>query len=87
MGRFGPTTRRSSRSTRASAISIPRIEYFLWVRDTTAGASKYARKLLADVQALHQRPETLELRPARLANCAVELLDEVASSKITDEDR
>jgi iron uptake system component EfeO len=63
-----------------------RIEHSLWVLDTTDGASKYARKLLADVQTLKTRADTLELQPAQLANGAVELLNEVASSKITGEE-
>jgi iron uptake system EfeUOB component EfeO/EfeM len=42
------------------------------VLDTTDGASKYARKLLADVQTLKTRADTLELQPAQLANGAVD---------------
>jgi len=62
-----------------------RIEHSLWVRGTTA-AAPYARKLLADVIALQERAEDLEVQPAQLANGAVELLNEVASSKITGEE-
>ena len=63
-----------------------RIEHTLWVRGTTEGAAAYAHKLLADVITLERRAETLEVQPAQLANGAVELLNEVASSKITGEE-
>jgi iron uptake system component EfeO len=63
-----------------------RIEHSLWVRRTTDGAAPYARTLLADVIALRERAEGLEVQPAQLANGAVELLNEVASSKITGEE-
>jgi iron uptake system component EfeO len=63
-----------------------RIEQILWVKQTTAGTKPYARKLLADVQQLARRVRTLELQPAQLANGAVELLNEVAGSKITGEE-
>jgi iron uptake system component EfeO len=63
-----------------------RIEQILWVRNTTAGASPYARQLLADVTTLDKRVRTLTFQPAQLANGAVELLDEVAGSKITGEE-
>jgi len=63
-----------------------RLEQILWQRGTTVGADRYARKLLADVTALNGRVRTLDLQPAQLANGAVELLNEVASSKITGEE-
>jgi iron uptake system component EfeO len=63
-----------------------RLEQILWQRGTTAGAERDARKLLADVTALNRRVRTLDLQPAQLANGAVELLNEVARSKITGEE-
>ncbi|HVV58663.1 MAG TPA: iron uptake system protein EfeO [Gaiellaceae bacterium] len=63
-----------------------RIEQILWVKKTTAGTEPYAKKLLADVTRLDKRVRTLELQPAQLANGAVELLNEVAGSKITGEE-
>jgi iron uptake system component EfeO len=63
-----------------------RIEQILWQRNTTAGAKPYATKLLADVTTLDHRVRTLDFQPAQLANGAVELLNEVANSKITGEE-
>ncbi len=63
-----------------------RIEQILWVRNTTAGTGVYATKLLADVTTLYHRVQTLTYQPAQLANGSVELLNEVANSKITGEE-
>jgi iron uptake system component EfeO len=63
-----------------------RIEQILWVGNTTRGTGLYATKLLADVTTLYRRVQTLTYQPAQLANGAVELLNEVASSKITGEE-
>jgi iron uptake system component EfeO len=63
-----------------------RIEQILWVKHTTAGTGVYATKLLADVTTLYHRVQTLTYQPAQLANGAVSLLNEVASSKITGEE-
>ena len=45
-----------------------------------------ADKLLADVQRLQAFVPTIKLEPAQIANGAVELMNEVASSKITGEE-
>jgi FTR1 family protein len=63
-----------------------RIEKTLWEQRTTAGTEPYAAKLLDDVTELHRRVGTLDVQPAQLANGAVELLNEVAGSKITGEE-
>jgi iron uptake system component EfeO len=63
-----------------------RIEQILWVKGTTGGTQAYATKLLRDVTTLHTRVRTLSFQPAQLANGAVELLNEVANSKITGEE-
>ena len=63
-----------------------RIEQILWEQDTTRGTGIYATKLLADVTTLYHRVQTLTYQPAQLANGGVELLNEVASSKITGEE-
>jgi iron uptake system component EfeO len=63
-----------------------RIEQILWVQNTTAGTGVYATKLLADVTTLYHRVQTVTYQPAQLANGAVELLNEVANSKITGEE-
>jgi iron uptake system component EfeO len=63
-----------------------RIEQILWRKNTTEGTQVYATKLLRDVTTLHVRVRTLRFQPAQLANGAVELLNEVANSKITGEE-
>jgi len=63
-----------------------RIERILWVENTTAGSRRYGKLLLADVLLLQRRVRTIDLQAAQLANGAVELLNEVASSKITGEE-
>jgi iron uptake system component EfeO len=63
-----------------------RIEKILWVDGTTHGTDEYAKKLLADVKTLNTRVHTLNFQAAQLANGAVELLNEVAGSKITGEE-
>jgi iron uptake system component EfeO len=63
-----------------------RIEMILWQKGTTTGTGALGTKLLADVRELHRKARTLEFQPAQLANGAVELLNEVAGSKITGEE-
>ncbi len=63
-----------------------RIERTLWEQNTTRGTEPYARKLLRDVQTLQRKVRTISLQPAQLANGAVELMNEVANSKITGEE-
>jgi iron uptake system component EfeO len=63
-----------------------RIEMILWQQNTTKGAEAYADKLLKDVTTLDTKVKTLGYQPAQLANGAVELLNEVAGSKITGEE-
>jgi len=63
-----------------------KLEQLLWQRRTTAGAGRYADKLLADVTRLHDAIPGLRLQAAQIANGAVGLLDEVSSSKITGEE-
>jgi iron uptake system component EfeO len=63
-----------------------RIEQILWVKKTTDGTKPYATKLLKDVTLLNSKVQTLTFQPAQLANGAVELLNEVAGSKITGEE-
>ncbi|HZO37469.1 MAG TPA: iron uptake system protein EfeO [Solirubrobacteraceae bacterium] len=63
-----------------------RIERALFVKNSTAGMAKYADKLLADVTKLHDEIPELGYQAPQLANGAVELLNEVAKSKITGEE-
>jgi iron uptake system component EfeO len=63
-----------------------RIEQILWIKGTTTGTAALATRLLRDVTTLDTRVRTLEFQPAQLANGGVELLNEVANSKITGEE-
>ncbi|MFZ1925390.1 MAG: iron uptake system protein EfeO [Solirubrobacteraceae bacterium] len=63
-----------------------RIEQILWVKNTTQGTGLYAEELLADVIKLDGKVSTLKLQAPQLANGAVELLNEIATSKITGEE-
>ena len=84
------------RSTRASTTSprakqwtgFHRIEQALWQQNTTEGTDAYADKLMRRRRhAATPRCRTLAATsPAQLANGAVELMNEVANSKITGEE-
>ncbi len=63
-----------------------RIERTLWEQNTTKGTEVYANKLMQDVNTLVAKVKTIQLQPAQLANGAVELMNEVANSKITGEE-
>jgi iron uptake system component EfeO len=63
-----------------------RIEQGLWVTGTTAGLGPLAERLVRDVTRLHDQIPALDFQAAQLANGAVELLNEVAKSKISGEE-
>jgi iron uptake system component EfeO len=63
-----------------------RIEQQMWEKGNVAGMEPVADELLTNVQMLRRRIPTIELEPAQIANGAVELLNEVASSKVTGEE-
>jgi iron uptake system component EfeO len=63
-----------------------RIEQALWQDNTTAGMMPYANLLDTDVLKLKSLVATTTYQPAQLANGATDLLNEVASSKITGEE-
>ena len=63
-----------------------RIEKALWVAGSTAGLEPVADQLLADVRDLQGRVPNAELTVASVAGGAKELLDEVATGKITGEE-
>jgi Predicted periplasmic lipoprotein involved in iron transport len=63
-----------------------RIEQALWVNNTTTGAEDYASQLLDDTKTLRALIETVEVEPSLLVTGAVELLNEVSSSKVTGEE-
>lgn len=63
-----------------------KIEQALWEKKTTDGMSEYADRLLQDAQLLRAKVETVEIDASLLVVGAVELLNEVSSSKITGEE-
>ena len=63
-----------------------RIEKALWADNSLAGMSVVADRLDADLAKLKTLVSTATFQPAQLANGATELLNEVASSKITGEE-
>jgi iron uptake system component EfeO len=63
-----------------------RIEKALWADKSLAGMDAYADKLVTDVSKLVELIPTAKLQPANIANGAVDLLGEVANSKITGEE-
>jgi iron uptake system component EfeO len=63
-----------------------RIEQQLWVSGDTTGMTPVADQLLASVGTLQSLIPTIKLEPAQIANGAVELLNEVATSKISGEE-
>jgi iron uptake system component EfeO len=63
-----------------------RIEKQLWVNANTTEMTPFADELLANVKKLQSLIPTIKLEPAQIANGAVELLNEVATSKISGEE-
>ena len=63
-----------------------RIEYGLWEENTTKGYEEYAEQLLKDVQLLRAKVETVDVTPDLLITGAVDLLNEVSTSKVTGEE-
>ncbi|MEK5026254.1 iron uptake system protein EfeO [Paenibacillus sp. FSL M7-1046] len=63
-----------------------KIEQALWQNSTTDGMSEVADRLLKDAQLLRAKVETAEIDANLLVTGAVELLNEVSSSKVTGEE-
>ncbi|RID85078.1 EfeM/EfeO family lipoprotein [Peribacillus asahii] len=63
-----------------------RIEYGLWEKNTTKGYEEYAEQLMKDVHLLRAKVETVEVTPDLLVTGAVDLLNEVSTSKVTGEE-
>ncbi|RTL63090.1 MAG: peptidase M75 family protein [Pseudonocardiaceae bacterium] len=63
-----------------------RLEKDLWETGLQPDSAAMADALVADMKDLQNRVKTLELTPVQLANGAKELLDEVATGKITGEE-
>jgi high-affinity iron transporter len=63
-----------------------KIEQALYARGNLAGMAPVATQLLADVKLLDTLVKRVVLEPATIANGAVELLNEVTTSKVTGEE-
>lgn len=63
-----------------------RLEKALWVDKTTVGSADTADKLAADTTELRSRLDTLELPSKKVVGGAAELIEEVASKKISGEE-
>jgi iron uptake system component EfeO len=63
-----------------------RIEYGLWIQDSTAGLESYADRLMADVDDLNGRIAGLVFPPEVVVGGAAALMEEVAATKISGEE-
>lgn len=63
-----------------------RIEKILWEQNTTSGTETYANQLINDIKELKAKVATVEVTPDMMLTGAVDLLNEVATSKITGEE-
>jgi iron uptake system component EfeO len=63
-----------------------RIEKGLWKENTTKGYEQVADQLMKDVNLLRAKVETVEVTPDVLITGAVDLLNEVSTSKVTGEE-
>ncbi|MGT2799103.1 iron uptake system protein EfeO [Streptococcus marmotae] len=63
-----------------------RIEKILWEENTTTGTEQYADQLVNDIKELKAKIATVEVTPEIMLTGAVDLLNEVATSKITGEE-
>ena len=63
-----------------------KLEYALWEENTTEGYEEVADQLLADTKELHALVQTVEVTPDLMITGAVDLLNEVSTSKITGEE-
>ena len=63
-----------------------RIEYALWVENSTDQVQDVADKLLADVKELHSRISALTFPPEKVVGGAAVLMEEVAATKISGEE-
>ncbi|QQZ61700.1 EfeM/EfeO family lipoprotein [Paenibacillus sonchi] len=63
-----------------------KIEQALWQKNSTDGMTGTADQLLKDAQLLRAKVETVDINESLLVTGAVELLNEVSSSKVTGEE-
>lgn len=62
------------------------IERILWEKNTTEGTDVYATQLVNDIKELRVKVSTVDVTPDLMAVGAVDLLNEVATTKITGEE-
>lgn len=62
------------------------IENILWTQNTTQGTEKLAEQLVLDVKELRAKIPTVDVTPDLMITGAVDLLNEVSTSKITGEE-
>ena len=63
-----------------------KIEQILWEKNTTKGTEEYADKLVNDIKELKAKISTIDVTPDLMVTGAVDLLNEVATQKITGEE-
>ncbi|HEY3832815.1 MAG TPA: iron uptake system protein EfeO [Acidimicrobiia bacterium] len=73
-------------SSPSQFIGFHRIEKALWSDNTVAGMGPIADELVINIAQLHAKIATLKLVPEQIAQGAMELLNEVSTSKITGEE-
>ncbi len=67
-------------------IGFHRLEYGLWVKNSTEGLTETADKLLVDVKDLNERIAKLTFPPEKVVGGAADLMQEVAKTKISGEE-
>ena len=63
-----------------------KIEKIMWEKNTTKGTEEYADQLVKDIKELKAKVATVEVTPDLMITGAVDLLNEVATQKITGEE-
>lgn len=63
-----------------------RIEKTLWEENTTKGMDEFSDRLLSDAKLLRAKVETVNIDASLMVTGAVELLNEVSTSKVTGEE-
>ena len=63
-----------------------KLEYLLWVKNTTSGGAALADKLDKDLATLDTKIKTVEITPKAVALGAGELIEEVSDGKINGEE-
>lgn len=70
----------------AAFTGFHRIEYALWIENSTEGVHSVADKLAADVRKLQAEIDALSFPPSKVVGGAAVLIEEVAASKISGEE-